>query len=343
MRILLAEMEERSLEPHARFYSESELKERFRVSVPTIRMALKELIQEGVIYREHGKGTFISPRTVRHQVLIVGRFKESLPSREFGIVSFMQSLISDASPEELLMPVALNTPDFTKIAADLKHHYPNAKGVLFFRDFDVVLETHQQLKDNGIPYLFYGSDTAKEVLQDHPSCFYEEEKIVDLGLTHLSTHYGEKIAFAYNPSTLVFKNRLHHYERWMKRKGLQPQVLELPIADRLYDDELHEAAYQLLGEGNGEFQSLFCGDDRFALLFHNAALRRGLRIPEDLSILGINDYPFCDMVYPSISSISIPLYDDGKRCLKALMNQSDSGEISNPNESAVKLITRHSA
>ena len=343
MRILLAELEERSLEPHARFYSESELKERFRVSVPTIRMALKELIQEGVIYREHGKGTFISPRTVRHQVLIVGRFKESLPSREFGIVSFMQSLISDASHGELLMPVALNSPDFTEIASDLKHYYPNAKGVLFFRDFDVVLATQQQLKDNDIPYLFYGSDTAEEVLSDHPTCFYEEEKIVDIGLSYLVERFGEKIAFAYSPSTLVFKNRLRLYQEWMNRKGFQPRVLELPIADKLYDEELHEVAYHILGESEFEFRSLFCGDDRFALLFHNAALRRGLTVPDELSILGINDYPFCNMVYPSISSISIPLFDDGRRCLKALMNQSESGVISKPEPSAVKLIPRHSA
>lgn len=332
------------MEPHARFYSESELKERFRVSVPTIRMALKEMIQEGVIYREHGKGTFISPRTVRHQVLIVGAFKESLPSREFGIVSFMQSLIGDsANHGETWMPVALNSPKFREIASDLKHYYPNAKGVLFFRDFDVILDTYQELRENEIPYLFYGSDTGADILSGLPTCFYSEAKIIDLGLSHLVERYGERITFAYSPSTIVFKNRLRLYKEWMEGKGLVPEVLELPIADKLYDEVLHKEAFDLLQSRTGEFRSLFCVDDRFALLFHNAALRLGLKVPEELSILGINDYPFCNMVYPSISSISIPLYEDGRRCLDALISLSESGEVLSPHDSKVKLIGRDSA
>ncbi len=58
-------IEDSDLSAHARFHSESELKEKFNVSVPTIRMALKELIHEGLIYREHGRGTFVSPPTVK--------------------------------------------------------------------------------------------------------------------------------------------------------------------------------------------------------------------------------------------------------------------------------------
>jgi DNA-binding transcriptional regulator YhcF (GntR family) len=182
MRILVSEMQERGMEPHARFYSESELKDRFQVSVPTIRMALKELIQEGLIYREHGKGTFISPPSVKDQVLIVGRFEESLPSREFGIVSFMQSLIGDGStPPSGLMPVAINSRIFQQLAPDLKHSYPNAKGVLFFRDFNTVRSTYAHLEALDLPYIFYGSDSWKNGLGDRPTCFYSEATIIEIG------------------------------------------------------------------------------------------------------------------------------------------------------------------
>lgn len=343
MRILVSEMEERRMEPHARFYSESELKERFRVSVPTIRMALKELIQDGRIYREHGKGTFISPPTVRHQVLIVGRFQESLPSREFGIVSFAQSLIGDsAAYAQPLMPVPMNSQNFTEIAADLKHYYPNAKGVLFFRDYGVVRSTYQYLEDEGIPYVFYGSDSIRDQVEGRPSCFYPEAKIIDIGLRHLRELYGDNIAFVFNPHIRVFENRVRLYREWMEEHELHPEVIELSDASNLYDATLHVEAFSYVQQIKGQARSIFCVDDRFALLFHNAALRAGIGIPDELAILGINDYPFCNMVYPNISSISIPLFEDGRRCLDALLSQSQSGEVTNPGESRVRLISRHS-
>ena len=343
MRILVSEMEERRLEPHARFYSESELKERFRVSVPTIRMALKELIQDGRIYREHGKGTFISPPTVRHQVLIVGRFQESLPSREFGIVSFAQSLISDsAAYAQPLMPVPMNSQNFMEIASDLKHYYPNAKGVLFFRDFHVVRSTYQSLEEEAIPYVFYGSDSIRDQVEGRPSCFYPEAKIIDIVLSHLHERYGENIAFVFNSHIRVFENRYRLYREWMEDHGLKPEVIQLADESNLYAETLHEEAFDYIQQLRGKVRAIFCVDDRFALLFHNAALRAGVKMPEELAILGINDYPFCNMVFPTISSISIPLFEDGRRCLDALLSQSQSGEVINPGDSRVQLISRHS-
>jgi DNA-binding LacI/PurR family transcriptional regulator len=305
-------------------------------------MALKELIQEGLIYREHGKGTFISPPTVRHQILIVGRFQESLPSREFGIVSFAQSLIGDsAAYAQRLMPVAMNSQNFMEIAADLKHYYPNAKGVLFFRDYRVVKSTFKYLEEEGLPYLFYGSDSISDEVVGRPSCFYPEAKIIDIGLTHLRARYGDKITFAFNPHIRVFENRVRLYCEWMEGHGIQPDVLELSDASNLYAEALHEEAFCHLEKRRGELRSIFCVDDRIALLFHNAALRLGMKIPEELAILGINDYPFCNMVYPSISSISIPLFEDGRRCLKALIKQAETGPR-NTSDSEVKLVKRKS-
>ncbi len=343
MRILVAELQEKGMEPHSRFFSESELKDRFRVSVATIRMALKELTQEGRIYREHGRGTFVSPPTARQQVLIVGKFEESHSTNEFGIIGFTQSLIEDsARSEEPTTLIALNPTTFANLAPDLKHYYPQAKGILYFRNYKSVKSTYRFLEASGLPYLFYGSDSISEEVKDHPACFYPEAEIIDIGMTHLREKYGDDIAFAYHPGALVAENRLKLYRDWMENNGIQPQVLTLSNTKHLYDPSLHEEAYRHLAGKRGKFRAVFCFDDRFALLFHNAALRLGLRIPDDIAILGINDYPFCSMVCPSISAISIPLFEDGRRCLKALLKQSQTGQPQSLRKSRVKLIARQS-
>src|SRR6478672_11220059 len=49
-----------SLGPHQKMLSEHQLIDLFGVSRITIRQALNELENEGLIFRVHGKGTFVS-------------------------------------------------------------------------------------------------------------------------------------------------------------------------------------------------------------------------------------------------------------------------------------------
>lgn len=51
---------ENEYEPHMKLASERELSEQYDLSRTTVRLALQELEQLGYIYRQHGKGTFVS-------------------------------------------------------------------------------------------------------------------------------------------------------------------------------------------------------------------------------------------------------------------------------------------
>ena len=55
-----AMIEREGLKPGDRLPTEAELTQRFRVSRPALREALKLLEQDGIIYVEHGRGRFVS-------------------------------------------------------------------------------------------------------------------------------------------------------------------------------------------------------------------------------------------------------------------------------------------
>lgn len=57
---LLGQIKSDKFQEFDRFYSDSELVERFEVSRGTIREAVKLLIQQGYLEREQGKGTFVT-------------------------------------------------------------------------------------------------------------------------------------------------------------------------------------------------------------------------------------------------------------------------------------------
>jgi GntR family transcriptional regulator len=84
--------------------SETDLCRTYGVSRTTVRKALNDLVQEGLIHRVQGKGTYVSPSKV--QVRFIQRragFFEDLASRGFRIRSFVleQCLIQPPLPVQM--------------------------------------------------------------------------------------------------------------------------------------------------------------------------------------------------------------------------------------------------
>ncbi len=69
------------LEPHQPIPSERQLETIYSVSRTTIRQAIDLLVRQGFLYREHGRGTFVSPQKLQKGISELTSFTEDMKQR----------------------------------------------------------------------------------------------------------------------------------------------------------------------------------------------------------------------------------------------------------------------
>jgi LacI family transcriptional regulator len=89
--------------------------------------------------------------------------------------------------------------------------------------------------------------------------------------------------------------------------------------------------------------AVFAGNDQQALGVYEAARQRGLRIPQDLSIVGFDDLPVARWVSPPLTTVRQPLAEMGRAAAEMLGNLVDGVPLRSQRvELSTELITRES-
>jgi LacI family transcriptional regulator len=122
------------------------------------------------------------------------------------------------------------------------------------------------------------------------------------------------------------RGRRHGYEAALRAHGL--------VVDRRLIAEAE-------GEASGGFRAarglldrpepptaIFCYNDRMAMGVYRAIADRGLRVPEDVSVIGFDDQePIASGLFPGLTTVSLPHYEMGAWAVEQLVRQiSGTGE-----------------
>jgi GntR family transcriptional regulator len=105
---ILREIEAGHWRTNERLPTEDDLSARFKVSKITVRQALRELSQIGVIRREQGRGTFVQPPPVQQGPRELTSFTDEM--RRHGIVASSQVLECGASTATADIAARLDIP-----------------------------------------------------------------------------------------------------------------------------------------------------------------------------------------------------------------------------------------
>ena len=164
------------------------------------------------------------------------------------------------------------------------------------------------------------------------SCVVSDNQLAMLqAVTHLVKIGHTAIAHVAGPSDLStgYERRLGFLDA-IREKGLKKT--QCPVAEsKAFSRDEGRAACDMLLELHPGITSIVAANDLLALGCYDSIRARGLRCPQDISVVGHNDMPLMDSVAPPMTTVRIPLYEMGVRAAILMLENLDGGTTANVN------------
>lgn len=87
--------------------------------------------------------------------------------------------------------------------------------------------------------------------------------------------------------------------------------------------------------------AIFASNDEMAAGVYKAAYAQGLRIPEDLSVVGYDDSPLATRMWPALTTVRVPLRDMGRKAAEKLIGS--KAEAPEADAMEARLVVRDSS
>ena len=172
----------------------------------------------------------------------------------------------------------------------------------------------QFIHNSAIPFVTVdrqlpGSDTPAVLLDHFKGGYMATRHLMDLGHIRIGCYTG--------PQDLVSSSeRLEGYRAALAEAGIPYDPTLLFEGDYQLGQE-REAFRHLLNRG---VSAVFAFNDVMASGLYREAREAGLSIPEDLSIVGFDNIPFCDILQPPLTTVSQPITEMGACVVDVLVN-----------------------
>ncbi len=169
-----------------------------------------------------------------------------------------------------------------------------------------------------IPFIAIDVDLGSDL----PSVLVDQGKGAILAIRHLTALGHRRIAFISGPTGWrAARLRKEGWMKALKRAGLSPGPIYegdwTPLSG-------YEAATDLIRSHRGEFSAVVVANDHMALGVLSAFSDHGIKVPEEVSVLGFDGLPETEFYNPPLSTIYqdfSALGEVGVEYLSELMNQ----------------------
>jgi LacI family transcriptional regulator len=158
-----------------------------------------------------------------------------------------------------------------------------------------------------------------------PAVTVDDRRGIALAVEHVVGLGHERVGHVAGPQNLSTGHLRHlGFIEAMRSAGLDAAAEQIRFGDYFTEEEGARASDELLEAAPG-VTAIVAGNDLMAIGCYDTLEKRGLRCPDDISIVGFNDMPFIDKLRPPLTSVRIPQREIGQVAAELLLEQLGGG------------------
>ncbi|MEM9337496.1 MAG: LacI family DNA-binding transcriptional regulator [Bacteroidota bacterium] len=174
---------------------------------------------------------------------------------------------------------------------------------------------YEELIASNMPIVFFNRvvdqlETSKVLFDDFKWSFFATEHLIVQGFTEI-TH------FAGNESFSLTKNRIQGFKAAHRKH--QVQIGEIMYKGFTFEDG--ESLAESLLKRDELPQAVFAANDALAIGAMHVFKKNGLRIPEDVAVVGFSESRLAAHISPTLTSVQQPTHDIGETASNLLLEQ----------------------
>jgi DNA-binding LacI/PurR family transcriptional regulator len=309
------------LDPGSPLPSVRALSRRLGVSVNTVRTAYGRLHADGLVEIRQGAGTRVAPTLRPDSPMAPARFGSNVVGVIMaGLDPFylpMLEGVEDVAARHGMLVVVATALD-SPVRGSLLARRLVARGV----DGLIALSLGPppdvlggEGPGSGVPPIVYVDRPGRG---DH-SFVFDAERGARLATTHLVDHGHRRIAMLTPPLEYTNVRPLHDgYARALRDAGL-PRIPELVVEVPDFSAEAGREGARRLLELPDRPSGVFAASGLAAIGLLEGARAAGVRVPEDLAVVGYPDIQAAPWVQPPLTMVAVPAREAGARAMDTLV------------------------
>jgi LacI family transcriptional regulator len=149
-------------------------------------------------------------------------------------------------------------------------------------------------------------------VENRAGAYKATRHLIDLGHTRIAHLTG----LPWHADAIA---RRQGYEAALADAGLavEPSL----VAEGDFEEQSGYTGVETLLAGGARFTAVFTGNDQMACGAGLALLRRGLRVPQDVSVIGFDDQPHAAFTWPALTTVRQPAVEMGMLAARALLEE----------------------
>lgn len=323
--------------------SELELQEQFQVSRQTVRNALELLERQGLVRSRQGSGTYVVDREAEEQkksrrIAVVTTYVDN-----YIFPRIIQGIEGVLAKEGFQVQIAFTGNRIWKeevILLDLLEQ--DLRGLIIETTKSALpnpnLPLYRRLREKGIPVLFINSRYPE---LDCPVVCLQDEEAGRLAAECLLANGHKRIGGFFKRDDGQGIRRYRGFLEALRDGGIRPaeeHILWFDTEDALDFDGMEERIVKRLGACTG----IMCYNDSTASHVMEIWKRRGISVPEDVSIVSVDDTDLAMLGDVGLTSVHHPKEKLGEKAAKQLISMIRNQIPGTSYEFAPYLVERNS-